>query len=85
MFSVDDPFGDNVEAMEFLRATPLSPQEREQLAHGNAERLLKLSSDAPSRSGSPHSFVQNLTSELRVFNAQAKSKLARKVLSFFVK
>jgi predicted TIM-barrel fold metal-dependent hydrolase len=85
MFSVDDPFGDNVEAMEFLRATPLSPQEREQLAHGNAERLLKLSSDAPSRSGSPHSFVQNLTSELRAFNAQAKSKLARKVLSFFVK
>jgi predicted TIM-barrel fold metal-dependent hydrolase len=85
LFSVDDPFGDNVEAMEFLKATHLSPQEREQLAHGNAERLLKLSSDALSRSDSNYSFGQNLKSSLAAFSAQARSKMARKVLSFLVK
>jgi predicted TIM-barrel fold metal-dependent hydrolase len=85
LFSVDDPLADNFEAMEFLKATHLSPEEREQLAHGNAERLLKLSSDAQPRSGSQPSFVQRFKSALGAFNAQAKSKLARKVLSFLVK
>ena len=50
LFSVDDPFGDNFEAMEFLRAAQLTAPDREKLAHGNAERLLKLSAGA---AGSP--------------------------------
>ena len=85
LFSVDDPFGDNFEAVDFLNATHLSPEEREKLAHGNAERLLKLSSDAHARSGSKQSFVPNLKSSMFAFKAQAKSKMARKVLSFLVK
>jgi predicted TIM-barrel fold metal-dependent hydrolase len=85
LFSVDDPLADNFEAMEFLKATHLSPQEREQLAHGNAERLLKLSFDAQPRSGLHPSFVPRFTSAMGAFKAQAKSKLARKVLSFLMK
>lgn len=85
LFSVDDPFGDNFEAVDFLNATHLSQEEREKLAHGNAERLLKLSSDAHARSGSKQSFVPNLKSSMFAFKAQAKSKMARQVLSFLVK
>jgi predicted TIM-barrel fold metal-dependent hydrolase len=81
LFSVDDPLADNFEAMEFLKATHLSPEEREQLAHGNAERLLNLSTDAHVRSGSG----SNPQSSLFAFRARAKSKLARMLLSFLVK
>lgn len=85
LFSVDDPFGDNFEAMEFLKAAHLSAEEREQLAHGNAERLLKLGAGAHARSGSNHSIAQQLRSSLFAFNAQAKSKVARTMLSYLVK
>jgi len=42
LFSVDDPFADNMEAMAFLNNAPLSLTDKEKLAHGNAEKLLKL-------------------------------------------
>jgi predicted TIM-barrel fold metal-dependent hydrolase len=85
LFSVDDPFGDNFEAMEFLQATQLSPVDREKLAHGNAERLLKLSAGAQARRSSHQSFVPRLKSSLFAVQAKAKSKMARTLLSFLVK
>jgi predicted TIM-barrel fold metal-dependent hydrolase len=42
MFSVDYPFSDNEQARAFLDAMPVSPADREKIAHGNAERLLGL-------------------------------------------
>jgi hypothetical protein len=42
MFSVDYPYGSMTEARAFLMQLPLSPADRERIAHGNAERLLKL-------------------------------------------
>jgi predicted TIM-barrel fold metal-dependent hydrolase len=40
LFSVDYPFSDNAEATAFLRAAPISAQDRDKIAFGNAERLL---------------------------------------------
>ncbi|HUY06760.1 MAG TPA: amidohydrolase family protein [Acidimicrobiales bacterium] len=42
LFSVDHPFSDSMEAVAFLRDAPLSPSDREKIAHANAEKLLKL-------------------------------------------
>jgi len=42
MFSVDHPFGSMVEARTFLDQIPVSPTDRERIAHGNAERLFNL-------------------------------------------
>ena len=42
MFSVDYPFSDNAEHVGWLRRAPISEADREKLAHGNAEKLLKL-------------------------------------------
>ena len=42
MFAVDWPYESNRVAVDFLRQLPLSSQEIELLAHGNAERLLRL-------------------------------------------
>jgi uncharacterized protein len=42
MFSVDHPYGSMVEARAFLDHLPVSPADRERIAHGNAERLLNL-------------------------------------------
>lgn len=42
LFSVDYPFSDNAAGRRFLDAVPLSPPDREKLAHGNAEALLGL-------------------------------------------
>ncbi len=42
LFSVDHPFADSMEATAFLRNAPVSPSDREKIAHLNAERLLKL-------------------------------------------
>jgi predicted TIM-barrel fold metal-dependent hydrolase len=42
LFAVDDPFADNAEAVAFLESAPLSEADRDKLAHGNAERLLRL-------------------------------------------
>lgn len=43
MFSVDYPYSQNAWARDFLDKVPLSPEDKEKFAHGNAERLLKLS------------------------------------------
>jgi predicted TIM-barrel fold metal-dependent hydrolase len=42
LFSVDYPFASNREARDFLDTLPVSPSEKESIAHGNAERILKL-------------------------------------------
>jgi predicted TIM-barrel fold metal-dependent hydrolase len=43
MFSVDYPFASNARARTFLDALPVSPADRAKIAHGNADRLLRLS------------------------------------------
>jgi uncharacterized protein len=42
MFAVDHPFSDGAEARRFLDQAAISDDEREQIAHANAERLLRL-------------------------------------------
>jgi len=42
MFSVDYPFASNARARAFLDALPVSPADREKIAHGNADRLMNL-------------------------------------------
>jgi uncharacterized protein len=42
MFSVDYPFASNARARAFLDALPVPPADRAKIAHGNADRLLKL-------------------------------------------
>ena len=42
MFAVDHPFADGVDARRFIDTAAISDEEREQIAHGNAERLLGL-------------------------------------------
>lgn len=40
MFSADYPYASMAEARAFLEKVPVSPADRERIAHGNAERLL---------------------------------------------
>jgi uncharacterized protein len=42
MFSTDHPYGSMTEARAFLEQLPASPADKERIAHGNAERLLRL-------------------------------------------
>ncbi len=42
MFSADYPFASMAQARAFLEQLPVSPADRERIAHGNAERLLGL-------------------------------------------
>src|SRR5215472_716290 len=42
MFSADYPYRSMVQAHAFLEQLPVSPADKEQIAHGNAERLLHL-------------------------------------------
>ena len=42
LFSVDYPYVPNEGASEFLENAPISPEDKEKIAHGNAEKLLKL-------------------------------------------
>ncbi len=42
LFSADYPYGSMAEARAFLDRLPVSPADRERIAHGNAERLLSL-------------------------------------------
>ncbi len=42
LFSVDYPFGNNLAAAAFLMNLPVSPQDREKIAHRNADVLLGL-------------------------------------------
>jgi uncharacterized protein len=41
MFSADHPYASMMTARTFLDALPVSPADRERIAHGNAERLLR--------------------------------------------
>jgi uncharacterized protein len=45
MFAVDYPYSSNEEGRAFLDSLPLSPVDKEKIAHMNAERLLGLSRD----------------------------------------
>jgi predicted TIM-barrel fold metal-dependent hydrolase len=45
LFSVDYPFSPNGAAVDFLKRLPVSPDDLEKIAHGNADRLLKLNTD----------------------------------------
>jgi len=42
MFSVDYPYESSHEAVAGLEQTTLSDTDREKIAHGNAERILRL-------------------------------------------
>ncbi len=42
MFSVDYPYATNEDGRAFLEALPLAPSDMAKVAHGNADRLLKL-------------------------------------------
>ncbi|WP_158660447.1 amidohydrolase family protein [Paraburkholderia terrae] len=42
LFSVDHPHSANAPARKFLDALPLSPADKVKIAHGNADRILKL-------------------------------------------
>jgi predicted TIM-barrel fold metal-dependent hydrolase len=43
LFSVDWPYESNKAGTAFLRSAPISEHDREKIAHGNAERILRLS------------------------------------------
>lgn len=86
LFSVDDPFGDNVDGVDFLKAIKISDTDKEKLAHGNAERVLRLSRD-----GGPHPhpkddpLLQRIRSSAFAARSKLKARAARKVLSLLVK
>jgi predicted TIM-barrel fold metal-dependent hydrolase len=42
MFSADYPYSSMAQARAFLEQLPVSPANKEQIAHGNAERILRL-------------------------------------------
>ena len=42
MFSADYPYGSMTQARAFLDQLPVSPADKERIAHGNAERLMRL-------------------------------------------
>jgi uncharacterized protein len=42
MFSTDHPYASMAEGRAFLDRLPVSPDDRERIAHKNAERLLNL-------------------------------------------
>jgi predicted TIM-barrel fold metal-dependent hydrolase len=42
LFSIDWPYESNEDGMNYLKKIPLSPGDVEKIAHGNAERVLKL-------------------------------------------
>jgi predicted TIM-barrel fold metal-dependent hydrolase len=77
LFSVDDPFGDNFEGVDFLNKARLSNEDKEKLAHKNAERILKLSSGTNSR--------RNPSLSLLSFTAKVKARMARTFMSFLVR
>lgn len=42
LFAIDYPYEPTRDAAEFIRTAPLSPSDKERVAHGNAERVLRL-------------------------------------------
>ncbi len=79
MFSVDAPLRDNVEAIEFLEACNLSPEDKERFAHGTAEKLLKLPPYENYRKPS------GLKPAIDAWKARTKSRLGRALISALVK
>lgn len=79
LFSVDDPFSDNIEAVEFLQEAKLSKEDKEKFAYGNAERLLKLSASA--QASAPSGFSDAMFN----FKARLKAKMAKAILGALVK
>jgi predicted TIM-barrel fold metal-dependent hydrolase len=77
LFAVDDPFGDNFEGVDFLNNADLSSEDKEKLAHKNAERILNLSAAPNPRRNPSHSFFS--------FKAKVKARIARTVMSFLVR
>ncbi|MGD1002947.1 MAG: amidohydrolase family protein [Minisyncoccia bacterium] len=77
LFSVDEPMRDNFEAVAFLKEAQLSKEDKEKLAHGNAEHILKLLPETNTRKSSGGSFF--------AFQAKLKAKFARVALSFLMK
>jgi len=51
LFSIDYPYSSNRQGRDFLDALKLSPADLEKVAHGNADRLLKLSGARRKASG----------------------------------
>jgi uncharacterized protein len=43
MFSIDYPYSENTQGRAFLDALPVAPADRDKIAHGTAERVLRLS------------------------------------------
>jgi predicted TIM-barrel fold metal-dependent hydrolase len=43
LFSVDYPFSTNEQGKQYLDSMQLSPEDLEKIAHGNADKVLKLS------------------------------------------
>ena len=85
LFSVDGPFRDSFEAVDFLKKTQLSKQDKEKLAHGNAERLLKI----PPATGPVIDMAptpgERLRSSLYSLRARTQSKIGRVLVSLMVK
>jgi predicted TIM-barrel fold metal-dependent hydrolase len=44
MYAVDYPYIETEQARAFLEHAPISPADKEKIGHGNAEKVLKLSS-----------------------------------------
>jgi predicted TIM-barrel fold metal-dependent hydrolase len=42
MYSIDYPYSSNVAGKKFFDLLPVSPADRIKIAHGNADRVLKL-------------------------------------------
>jgi 2,3-dihydroxybenzoate decarboxylase len=42
MFSIDYPFERSAKSVDFMSSAPLAPADKEKVAHGNAERILRL-------------------------------------------
>jgi predicted TIM-barrel fold metal-dependent hydrolase len=75
LFSVDDPFGDNFEGVEFLQQARLSETDRHKLAYGNAERVLNLAAGTRS----------SRTRSTWALKDKVKSKLGRALLGLLVR
>ncbi|MCL4528803.1 MAG: amidohydrolase family protein, partial [Chloroflexi bacterium] len=85
LFSVDDPYRDNFEAMEFLGACNLSARDKEKLAFENAAQLLKISTFDSAKVNAFQSSIQRNRFSPNAFRARMKSKIGRAMLSFLVK
>ncbi len=85
LFSVDEPMRDSFEAIDFLYATQLSKEDREKLAHGNAERLLKIPPVTGTLVDMAQAPAERLRSSMDSLRARTQSKIGRVLVSLLVK